>query len=403
MIVLEVRNVREALPRGVALLLQGGVREESRAGPVLVYPGPVSTVYSHPCERVLLNPVRDANPFFHLAEALWMLAGRRDSAFLDNFVRDFGSRFADDGVVHGAYGYRWRHALGFDQLDVVVQKLRDNPADRQAVIQMWDASKKGLGDGLTVTTLTRGSHDWNKYIQPHLDSASDDLVGTWRDRPCNTQAYLRVRRVNRDLDEGSWNCGPQFLDMMVTCRSNDIIMGAYGANAVHFSVLLEYLAARIGVAPGRYTQVSWNYHAYERDLDLLRERAFKKHEVQNPGVTDGGGYGLNIFLMPGPHEGFRHTRPLVLDPATFDGEVRYLLNLYESLGEGPADQSAHDNIDKLTNPFLSCTAWPMLMAHRCWRLKSGAWRHWLSGATVDPAWRSAGGEWIERRTKHARG
>lgn len=375
------RNVRDALPKGLEFLLREGVREESRAGPVLVSPVPVSTVYTHPCERVLLSPVRDANPFFHLAEALWMLAGRRDTAFLDNFVSDFGKRFGEPGgTMHGAYGHRWRHALGYDQLDVVVEKLRANPADRQAVIQMWDGRDEHSNDDMEFA-----------------DVGENDLRGTWRDRPCNTQAYLRVRDVKnatyQSQDDADRPEVPgKLLDMMVTCRSNDIIMGAYGANAVHFSILLEYLAARIGVAPGTYTQVSWNFHAYERDLERLVERA--------RGYAYASAKMHELHTMLGRDEGnFPHTRPLVTDPETFDGEVRYLLNLYESLGEGPADQSAHDNIDKLTNPFLSCTVWPMLMAHRCWRLKSQAWRHWLSGATVEAAWRTAGAEWIQRRVK----
>jgi hypothetical protein len=47
----------------------------SRAGDVLVAPHPVMSVTSIPTERVLFDPARDANPFFHLFESLWMLAG----------------------------------------------------------------------------------------------------------------------------------------------------------------------------------------------------------------------------------------------------------------------------------------------------------------------------------------
>jgi hypothetical protein len=45
-----------------------------------------------------------------------------------------------------------------------------------------------------------------------------------------------------------------------------MIMGAYGANAVHMSVLQEYMAAQIGLAVGYYWQMSNDMHAYERDL-----------------------------------------------------------------------------------------------------------------------------------------
>jgi hypothetical protein len=69
-----------------------------------------------------------------------------------------------------------------------------------------------------------------------------------KDLPCNTQGYFKIRN-------GA-------LCLTVCCRSNDIIWGCYGANAVHMSMLLEYMAAKIGVPVGTYTQVSDSWHAY---------------------------------------------------------------------------------------------------------------------------------------------
>jgi hypothetical protein len=57
--------------------------------------------------------------------------------------------------------------------------------------------------------------------------------------------------------------------MQVNCRSNDIIWGAYGANAVHFSFLQEWLAWAIGVRVGVFYQVSFNYHIYEHHWPLM--------------------------------------------------------------------------------------------------------------------------------------
>src|SRR3974390_2807104 len=105
--VIKVRNVHLALPKGLALLQEYGVVRDSRNGPVTVMEEPVTTTYIRPCERVLFWKERDANPFFHFFESLWMLAGRDDLAFLTKFVKRFED-FSDDGLtLHGAYGYRW--------------------------------------------------------------------------------------------------------------------------------------------------------------------------------------------------------------------------------------------------------------------------------------------------------
>jgi thymidylate synthase len=82
-------------------------------------------------------------------------------------------------------------------------------------------------------------------VQPDL---LQQALGGGKDVPCNTNAFFRVTNGK--------------LDMMVNCRSNDIFWGAYGANAVHFSFLQEYVASSIGVEVGRYWQNSFNFHAY---------------------------------------------------------------------------------------------------------------------------------------------
>lgn len=217
------RNVNTALHDALWWLKVSGVVEESRNGPVVVSPVPVVTTYSHPCERVLFSASRDCNPYFGFFEAMYMLAGRSDLAWLAQFNARM-AEFSDDGeYLHGTYGFRWREWFGFDQLRYLIEHLRVQPGSRRAVLTMWSP----LGDLI----------------------ASEGVGGIGsKDIPCNTQAYF-------DLRGG-------VLNMTVTCRSNDVLFGAMGANAVHFSFLLEYVAMHIGVLVGVYRQFSNNFHAY---------------------------------------------------------------------------------------------------------------------------------------------
>jgi thymidylate synthase len=235
--IIEAWSPDQALRLGFEYLGTQGKLNESRAGSVTVSDCPVTTIFSYPSNKVLFSPLRDANPFFHMLEALWMLNGEDDAAFLNNYVSSFGPRFAEsDGHrswLHGAYGYRWRKAFGFDQLYAIVEKLSANPDDRQAVLQMWDCNSEAF-DGC------------------------NDLLGMWKDRPCNTHIYFRV---NDDK-----------LDMTVCCRSNDMIWGAYGANLVHFGFLMEYVSACLGVKVGRYYQLSNNFHAYTEEVKRLTDK-----------------------------------------------------------------------------------------------------------------------------------
>lgn len=213
---IKVRNVQEALAEGFWQMRLYNDRQQSRNGEVLVYPGPVMTEYDLPMERVLFEPRRDANPVFHLMESIWMLAGRQDVQWLLPFNSQFGKYAEDDGLVWGAYGHRWRSHFGIDQIKGVIKELTEHPESRRAVMAMW-------------------SPEW-------------DLNQSKRDLPCNTHIYF-------DMIGGR-------LNMTVCCRSNDMLWGAYGANAVHMSMLQELIAHALFCEMGVYRQFSNNFHLY---------------------------------------------------------------------------------------------------------------------------------------------
>lgn len=262
--VIEVRNVNQALPRMVHHLLRNGLTNESRAGEVKVAPTPVTTVYHYPAERVLFSGYRDANPFFHLIEALWMLWGSNSLPILTHYNRRM-AEFSDDGgeTQHGAYGFRWRYHFGRDQLEDAIRLLQNKPHSRRAVIQMWDCN------------------------------VDIDLLEKLKDVPCNLV-------VTPWLDT-TFNT----LNITVFCRSNDAIWGAAGANAVHFSILQEYLAARLNAKVGKYYQVSNNFHAYS---DILEK--FSNTDIAAAGYQHDP-YSASDTLVT----------KLVDDPATFDREL----------------------------------------------------------------------------------
>lgn len=214
------RNVNDVFHTACFQLQRHGVPDDSRNGPVLRFPSTLRSYFEQPCERVLWNPVRDANPFFHLMEACWMLAGSDDVEWLAQFNKRM-REYADRGVIHGAYGHRWRswwrneeHDL--DQLDIAVDNLTLDPSSRRVVIQMWD---------------------------PRLDARGDK-----KDHPCNVTIVPFIRNGR--------------FHMSVFSRSHDILWGLYGANTVTFSILQQYLADRLGVPVGGLEFLSVNAHAY---------------------------------------------------------------------------------------------------------------------------------------------
>ena len=138
--VIQARNVNDALLHGIDLFNQTSHYDvqESRNGTTYEANEPVTTFYVRPWERVCLIEERDANPFFHFIESLWMLSGSNELEPLTYYVKSM-SDFSDDGkTLWGAYGWRWSKYFNKDQLAIIIQLLKTNPDDRRAVLQMWD-------------------------------------------------------------------------------------------------------------------------------------------------------------------------------------------------------------------------------------------------------------------------
>lgn len=325
---IRARNVHRALPAGLALLESCGIPVASRAGECVEAPGPVVTTFERPAERVIFWLERDGNPFFHCLEALWMLAGRRDLAYVKRLNARMAD-YSDDGrTIRGsAYGYRWRKHFRLDQIESVIALLKAQPFTRRAVLQMYD---------------------------PRVDLFEDE--STTRDVPCNVAIFLK-RRAG-------------YLNMTVSCRSNDLIWGLTGSNAVHFSMLLEYLAAHVGSEVGTLNILSNSFHAYTSVMLPLRPLVFRTEEV-----------------CPYERDEVKPLPLVTVSPRRWDLELKLFM-------EDPYATGFED-------PFFAQVAKPMYAAHAAWAAREDSDRYAKAleiAAQIGASdWRRAATEWLTRR------
>ena len=333
MITIRARNVHTALPLGLKLLAEMGQPTPSRNGDCLTLPYPVTTIIERPYERVLFYPERDANPFFHFFEALWMLAGRNDVGFLTRFNRRM-AEYSDDGqTLAAAYGHRWRKHFGFDQIERVIALLQQQPTSRRAVIVMWD---------------------------PRVDLIENEEAS--KDIPCND--LIMFRNIYGARDE------PNRLNMTVICRSHDIIWGAFGANAVHFSFLQEYVASHLGLMTGTMTTVSNNFHAYVPVYNKIR-----KGELA-PGAEP----------LPSLYEMAEVAPcPIIHHAESWDRDLALFLEAPRSYG--------------YLNPFFAQVAKPLWFAHMEVKARNYNIALEILKQCKATDWRQAAEEWIKRRIK----
>ena len=328
---IEARNVSDGFFLTIQSILQIDKKVKTRNGWAIEFPTPFCVTFSHPTERVLFYPERDANPFFHLMESLWMLAGRNDVEWISKYNKKI-SDYSDNGkIFHGAYGHRWRnHFKGGpkefkDLLDHIFIRLHKFNNDRRCVLTMWD---------------------------PNIDLV---MHNDGKDYPCNTQVFFSKRK--------------DILNMTVINRSNDIIWGLFCANAVHMSMLHEYVASRASCEVGTYTHFSNNAHAYVETLDKVKN-------IQPD---------YESYLIIGDEATQYHSQPLMDNWLTFDDELKVWFQ--------------NEEVNAFENKFLSLTACKVREGWYFWKQKNILKAIEVCSTIEDRAWRKACVEWLQRRNK----
>jgi thymidylate synthase len=427
---LHTRNVNSGFCEVVRMMSttwHGKVRDQdSRNGKVMMVDEPVTITYSHPRERVLFNSARDANPFFHLYESLYMLAGRNDVAPLVYYCKQY-KEYSDDyredadgihGQLNGAYGYRWRCAAGrpnlwmednrkeggqlvrgydrpgVDQLDLLIRHLKENPTSRRAVLNMWNVESDLLNLG---TSLLCSRCEGAGFLF-RVEEGTNNVVGKEACKPCHGTGYIASKpskdvccnlNVMFSLQEDSpvTQAGGRFPDMLhmtVINRSNDLVWGMLGANYVQFTMLQEYVACCLGAQVGLYHHITNNLHAYEWN--------WKPEEWLSE-------YSPPLSFSPnGYYEGgnLRLTR-LVDNPKVFNRELVRFVQLNMAHANRMELDTAKER--QWSEPFLRNVAQPMCSAWHMHKIRSYDAADYYLDKVVADDWRMAGKMWMAKRRK----
>lgn len=351
-VVFNARNVNHALALATSYFRNavpgaGYVRRIAPRDPskgTLEVCAPVLTHYERPLERVLFHPARDANPFFHFFESLWILAGRNDVSWLAYFLKNIAD-YSDNGLTfHGAYG---RRMLG--QVEAAIAELHNDRNSRRAVVALW---------------------------QP-----AEDCGYTGRDMPCNCTVTFKLR-------DGE-------LNMTVFNRSNDMVWGAYGANAVQFSTLQEYVAAMLDASVGSYVQFSDSFHVYEEQpaWKTVHDRVYlvTQDPYEEPQAARDFGF----------HKWGECVKPyrMVKEPGRFMANLHAFMDVTQAAMSTPSDGISW--YEEAENPYFHEVAVPLFNSFAAYKRR--AWDdalHWAL-ACMASDWALAAAMWIYRRKEAA--
>ena len=156
------------------------------------------------------------------AEWQWYLSGDNHIKTLGDIygkVPEIWKRMADDrGYVNSNYGWQWKRQ---NQIDYVINLLKENPKTRRAAISIYDAKEH---------------HEYK------------------HDTPCTYAIQFTIVE--------------QKLNMCVTMRSNDLWYG-FCNDQYCFSKLQELIATETGLLIGSYYHFAHNLHLYDNIIEKL--------------------------------------------------------------------------------------------------------------------------------------
>lgn len=177
--------------------------------------------YDVPMPAYIDLRARKVNVNFMFAEAAWIISGSNRLEDIYPYMKTYGN-FSDDGVfLRGAYGPKV-----VDQFPYIVDTLLNDIDSRQAVINIWR----------------------------ERPSSSKDI-------PCTTSMQFIIRDSR--------------LNMIVTMRSNDIVLGftydVFTFSMVAESVRLLLKERGLDVLIGELTVTAGSLHIYERHYEQANE------------------------------------------------------------------------------------------------------------------------------------
>ena len=166
-----------------------------------------------PMDNKIINKERGWNIDYAKAEWKWYLSEDRNINKLGEIygkVPEIWKRMADsDGNVNSNYGWQWGRN---DQIDMVVEMLKQNPDTRQACLSIYDGKE-----------------------------ISDYAFDT----PCTYAVQFTILHGR--------------LDMCVTMRSNDLWYG-FCNDQYQFSMLQEMISLELKIDTGVYYHFAHNMH-----------------------------------------------------------------------------------------------------------------------------------------------
>jgi hypothetical protein len=153
-----------------------------------------------------------------------------------------------------------------------------------------------------------------------------------------------------------------------------MIWGGHGANAVHFSILQEYLAARVDVGIGALYQLSNNAHVYVHEYERLMTRRDRIDDITYDAYAKADVSSEAMFT----------------EPSEIDRDIKTIMTWH-------IDHNC--KTPECTNKWFSDTFARAVLAYDNYRASKLDRAIQIASLIEAPDWKRACVEWLQRKDK----
>lgn len=178
-------------------------------------------------------PYRKVSKKYLNAELEWYWKGSNSCKEIGQFAKMWLAITDDGETSNSAYGYILQKKYGFNQIEQIIELLKNDPTSRRAVLNISD---------------------------PAINRIKT------KDMQCTIALQFLVR--DNKLEE------------TVYMRSNDVYFGL-PYDYVFFVTIGEYIASQLGLELGTYTHHATSMHMYLRDIEKFDETVSSDNIVIN--------------------------------------------------------------------------------------------------------------------------
>lgn len=209
-------NATEAFEDLYVVIMDNGIN--TQIGTKAIYN--VGITILKPEENRITTPWRKWSKKYAEREWQWYLSQNRSVDEIKRFAPKWDEMHGGDNIVNSNYGWQWNRN---NQLDKCIEQLKANPFTRQAWISIFDGKEK------------------DQYAY---------------DTPCTIAIGFDKNPL-----------APQYLNMTVIMRSNDLIYG-FCNDQYCFSELHKLVTSELNLSIGTYYHFAHDLHIYEKHFNL---------------------------------------------------------------------------------------------------------------------------------------